>query len=485
MKLGFCNDHWVNRIGQSALMSALGMMTASAAIMTFALAAPVSAASPQLDGSKARVNLSARLRSLTEDVAAATCRVQAGVDTEASMEHLATVRDTMETILYGLEHGDARLGMRHGEARGSLLRSIQNVRYYWDPMYGSIERMLNGAAEPGDYAGIVTNHDAMLEETRSLAASMSGVYSDPNSLLQRDAITLNFLGRQRSLATRFARTTCGIMTGTDAVGTKDELTEAMGAFDASYQALINGFPAAGVAPPPSDAVKSVLVEAYDAWQAQKTVLEAGLTQGTPTSADVQAAAEFADATVTQISNAITLFMIASPGQKDVFQASLEAYATKQLLPWLESQEVIDALRAQNAAHSGMSEDDVIALDTTWRAEAKGAQGTLISSTLARPLSQWLKDKQIATAGIVTEVFVMDNLGLNVGQSAQTSDYWQGDEAKWKETYGAANSEMHVGDLEFDESTRSYQTQASQLIVDPETGAPLGAVTFGINVINLM
>lgn len=90
-----------------------------------------------------------------------------------------------------------------------------------------------------------------------------------------------------------------------------------------------------------------------------------------------------------------------------------------------------------------------------------------------------------TAGIVIEVFVMDRRGLNVGQSEITSDIWQGDEAKWTLTYGAGNREMHLGEVEFDESTRSYQAQASYLIADPETGAPLGAITFGINVVNLM
>jgi len=81
--------------------------------------------------------------------------------------------------------------------------------------------------------------------------------------------------------------------------------------------------------------------------------------------------------------------------------------------------------------------------------------------------------------------VMDNKGLNVGQSAQTSDFWQGDEAKWTETFGQESDDLHISDLEYDESTRSYQTQASKIIRDPETGKAIGAVTFGINVMNLM
>ena len=126
---------------------------------------------------------------------------------------------------------------------------------------------------------------------------------------------------------------------------------------------------------------------------------------------------------------------------------------------------------------------------------KSGGGRLISDLMSRPLSAWLGAKQAATAGLVTEVFVMDNRGLNVGQSEVTSDYWQGDEAKWKNTYGNAQWHanfgdanrlvIHIGEVEFDESTGFYQSQASLPIKDPNSGELIGAITFGVNVQNLM
>ncbi|MEM9268058.1 MAG: hypothetical protein AAGA78_03855, partial [Pseudomonadota bacterium] len=86
---------------------------------------------------------------------------------------------------------------------------------------------------------------------------------------------------------------------------------------------------------------------------------------------------------------------------------------------------------------------------------------------------------------VTEVFVMDNKGLNVGQSEITSDLWQGDEAKWQETFGEVQGTMHVSDVEFDESTGFYQTQVSMPALDPVTGEALGAITFGVNIAPLL
>ena len=80
---------------------------------------------------------------------------------------------------------------------------------------------------------------------------------------------------------------------------------------------------------------------------------------------------------------------------------------------------------------------------------------------------------------------MDNKGLNVAQSVETSDYWQGDEAKWQQTYSVGPDALHISEVEFDDSTGFYQSQASLAIKDPATNEVIGAVTFGINVQNLM
>ena len=73
----------------------------------------------------------------------------------------------------------------------------------------------------------------------------------------------------------------------------------------------------------------------------------------------------------------------------------------------------------------------------------------------------------------------------VAQSAETADHWQGDEAKWQKTYDVGPIELHISEVEFDDSTNFYQSQASHSIVDPATGELIGAVTFGINVQSLM
>jgi len=206
---------------------------------------------------------------------------------------------------------------------------------------------------------------------------------------------------------------------------------------------------------------------------------------TPSADDVMAAAELSQTLSVAMNNTITLYLIATPGQDGVYRVPLEAYAKDELSNWLAEPDLIAAIIAQNADHASLTEDAVIALDQQWRAEAGNNGGPLISKLLSAPVSNWLLAQQEATAGFVTEVFVMDNKGLNVAQSAQTSDYWQGDEAKWQETYSVGPDALHISEVEFDDSTGFYQSQASLPITDPSTGDVIGAITFGINVQNLM
>lgn len=157
------------------------------------------------------------------------------------------------------------------------------------------------------------------------------------------------------------------------------------------------------------------------------------------------------------------------------------FAVAQAEAWVTDPVVISAIKAQNAEHGGLSEAEILALDTQWRDELNTNTMPMIDAILARPVSQHLLEHTEASGGQITEVFVMDQVGLNVGQSGITSDYWQGDEAKFQQTYPKGTGALHVSEVELDESTQSYQAQVSMAITDPESNMVIGAVTFGINV----
>lgn len=75
-----------------------------------------------------------------------------------------------------------------------------------------------------------------------------------------------------------------------------------------------------------------------------------------------------------------------------------------------------------------------------------------------------------------EIFVMDNQGANVAMTDKTSDYWQGDEAKFQESF---KGKIHFSDVEFDDSSQAYIVQVS--IPVRSKNKIIGAITVGIDV----
>lgn len=162
-------------------------------------------------------------------------------------------------------------------------------------------------------------------------------------------------------------------------------------------------------------------------------------------------------------------------------APMKEFAEKSVKSWMADKTIVDAVKAQNEKNANLSQADIDRLDKQWRSETKAAQRPFIDGIMERPISRKLQDIRNEGRGLITEIFVMDNKGLNVGQSDVTSDYWQGDEDKWQKTYLAGSDAMFIDDVEFDESTQTFQSQLSMPVVDPASGEVIGAVTFGIDV----
>ena len=164
---------------------------------------------------------------------------------------------------------------------------------------------------------------------------------------------------------------------------------------------------------------------------------------------------------------------------------MQDFARAKVAEWVRNAALVDAIKAQNSKHAGLTQAEIDNLDKQWRSETGEASQPLIDRVLGNSLSQYLAGLKEQQQGLVTEIFVMDNKGLNVGQSDVTSDYWQGDEAKWKKTYLAGPDSVFVDEVEQDESTQMFQSQLSMAITDPASGEVIGAITVGVNVDDLL
>ena len=164
---------------------------------------------------------------------------------------------------------------------------------------------------------------------------------------------------------------------------------------------------------------------------------------------------------------------------DAAKALAERYVRAHVMPWIDDPVIVNAVKKANMAHAGLSQAEIDRMDRRWQAEIDAPEKPFIDSVLNNDVSRLLVEKQIASAGVITEIFVMDDKGLNVGQSDATSDFWQGDEDKFKKSYGAGPNGFFVDAVKRDESTGSYQSQVSFTLKDGN-GSPIGAVTVGIS-----
>jgi len=170
--------------------------------------------------------------------------------------------------------------------------------------------------------------------------------------------------------------------------------------------------------------------------------------------------------------------LATPVLADSHETKIKAYIESDVRGWLMSEEIINAVDQQNIDHLGMTENDISKLDRRWRTEKLRGGGTLIDSRMKNDLSAFLRGIKAASGGVITEIFVMDNLGLNVGQTDGTGDYMQGDEAKWQKTYPVSAFAVFIDEVEEDGGINVSQTS---LTVARDNSARLGAITIGINV----
>ena len=144
-----------------------------------------------------------------------------------------------------------------------------------------------------------------------------------------------------------------------------------------------------------------------------------------------------------------------------------------LMDYGKSPALIAAVKQQNA--SGLSLDEIKKRDSDWRA-ATGVNEFMKSLMSGAAAKQMLSIEQSRPYFI--EFFLMDNQGANVAMTSKTSDYWQGDEAKWKQSYKNGEGALHIGEVEFDTSAQAYLVQVSVPVVDG--GKTIGAMTIGIN-----
>ncbi len=170
---------------------------------------------------------------------------------------------------------------------------------------------------------------------------------------------------------------------------------------------------------------------------------------------------------------LLLFVFIMPAGEKAPQKVVDL-AKKELVKYGTDPEIVKAVKAQNAAKKSL--DEIKAHDKKWRGSPGIAD--FMRKLMDSPCGKHLQGIQ-KTKPHFSEIFVMDNQGANVAMTDKTSDYWQGDEAKFTESFKKGKGGIHISEVEFDDSTQAYLVQVSVPVKDG--AAVIGAVTFGIDI----
>lgn len=185
---------------------------------------------------------------------------------------------------------------------------------------------------------------------------------------------------------------------------------------------------------------------------------------------------------------VTAAFLTSAALAESPQPDVKTLVTEKVISdmrqWIDTDIVRISVDAQNGRLTTLEQSKIDELDNQWKEEREKDDKPLIAATLSNPLSVYLSRMQGRSLGLYAEIFVMDRNGLNVGQSAITSDFWQGDEGKFQKTFQVSNDAIFIDEPEWDEDAKIWRGQVSFTLTDGDGKTPIGAVTVELNLTEL-
>ncbi len=135
--------------------------------------------------------------------------------------------------------------------------------------------------------------------------------------------------------------------------------------------------------------------------------------------------------------------------------------------------IVKAVKAQDKKMLSLSY--IKDTDRVWRGVLEGTLG-IMDDLMSNDCAQAAK-ALMASHPYVTEIFVMDDQGANVCMTTKTGDYWQGDEAKFWNSYNGGVGAVFVDDVEEDGGKMISQVSVPVM----SKGKAIGAMTVGVDV----
>ena len=212
-----------------------------------------------------RIDLSDRVRMNSQRIAAMSCMIDAGANVDENRAAILEAMTEVDGLLAALKDGDTDLNVTVAESDRKMLTAIRGVSLQWELFRDALDLRLTAGAQSVGPDYVSRQNLNLMHASKYLVSEAISAYAIPPALLQNDAFTLQIVARQRTLAQQIAKETCGVLTGNNMMGNEKRLANSTRRFDASFNALVNGFPAAGVSAPATDEIKAGLAAMKSDW----------------------------------------------------------------------------------------------------------------------------------------------------------------------------------------------------------------------------
>lgn len=217
------------------------------------------------------IDVTAGQRMLSQRVVKAICLSSAQVNFAGNFQELREAHDEFKVMHYGLINGSAELSIPKITSADVLAR-LQQVGSVVADFAPIVDRMTQtGDIDQIELVSLNDQSSFLTGALNETILELGTAYVDSLSSQNLGVtLTLDIAARQAMLSQQLVKEMCMMHILGNQAG---NIRATMDLFDASLNALIDGFPAAGVIPPPTEEIHSKLVEVKNIWATLKPIAE--------------------------------------------------------------------------------------------------------------------------------------------------------------------------------------------------------------------
>ncbi|QHQ36107.1 type IV pili methyl-accepting chemotaxis transducer N-terminal domain-containing protein [Algicella marina] len=236
-----------------------------------------------------RYTIAGRQRMLSEGMASAICLSRLNVEQEENESDLYVMRNVFDWYHLGINGGNSGLELQAEQSR-LVRRKWERVDKVWQDLSVKYDRVLEGVYIPeSDFNAIIDETALLSDLNNSLVVSFRSEYEDEISADGGlgNALLIDLYERQRMLGKKLSKDICLIAQNYNVEESRASLVETVGIYENSVRAFIEGMPALGVPPAPTEEIRDQLELVSQNWASIRPIAEAVANGGQPDLDDLE------------------------------------------------------------------------------------------------------------------------------------------------------------------------------------------------------